>query len=111
MLQIFFVMSKGRSVRYSLYAIALLTLALGCKSKPKLTTDDAQYIRTTIALMRVRVQLQPSDSITVNQKLDSVYRALGTSKQNYTRATEQLGTDEKHAALVYQTIKDSLGIK
>src|ERR1051325_4810565 len=104
-------MSKGPLVRYSILGLLALSLVLGCKSKPKLTTDDVQYIRTTIALMRVRVQLQPSDSMVVSQKIDSVYHAFSTSKQAYTAATSRLSTDEKHATLVYQAIKDSLGIK
>jgi hypothetical protein len=98
-------------VRFKLLLVYAVILVSACKSKPVVTPDDIHYVRTTLGLMRMRAQLQPADSNTINQRLDSVYHAFSTSKQAYANATSQLATNEKHAALVYQAIKDSLGVK
>jgi hypothetical protein len=62
--------------------------------------------------MRTRANIKPGlDSGVVKSMLDTVYRRHHTSRVDYLAQTSALGGDPKHAEAVYNTIKDSVGIK
>jgi len=95
----------------AILAIAILTM-VGCKGKATLLPQDEPYVRTTIALIRLRSSLVPSvDSNEVKRRLDSVYRKFSTSEKAYLAESKAIGRDVERAGSVYSAIKDSLGIK
>jgi hypothetical protein len=83
-----------------------------CKGKPSITSDDKEYIRTTIDLMRTRANFSAQiDSVHATASLDSVYRRHHTTRDAYTKQSGALASDPKHAALVFNAINDSVGSK
>ena len=97
--------------RASLYVL-LVVASFGCKSKESLTTEDAQYIRTTLALMRTK-QSAPAnaDTTLVKHRTDSVFAAMKTSSNKYVAYAKTLGEHPDRAMSLYDAIRDSLGIK
>jgi len=87
-------------------------LVVSCKGKPSITSDDKEYIRTTIDLMRTRANFGAQiDSVHATASLDSVYRLHHTTRNAYTKQSGALANDPKHAALVFNVINDSVGSK
>ncbi len=90
---------------------AILAMA-GCKGKPSLSLADAHYVRTTIALIRVKSSLMPNaDTNDTKRRLDSIYHAHSTSQNAYLAETKAIGSEAERAGVVYAAIKDSLGVK
>ena len=90
----------------------LVLSVLSCNGKPSLYSDDVEYIRTTIDLMRTRANFGPeTDSAHTKMSLDSVYRRHHTTRETYTKQTASLANDPKHAELVITAINDSVGSK
>ena len=101
-------------MRISLLSVAIcMTLYIGCKSnKNGLTSEEISYVRTTLDLMRTRANIKPGmDSILIKSMLDTVYRRHHTSRSDYLNRTGHLGDDPKRAEVVYNAIKDSVGVK
>ena len=90
----------------------LLAASFGCKSKESLTTEDAQYIRTTLALMRTKQTAPPNaDTTLVKHRTDSVFALMKTSSDKYVAYAKTLGEHPDRAMSLYDAIRDSLGIK
>jgi len=89
-----------------------MLLLMACKGKPTLSTDDADYVHTTLDLMRVRARIAPgSDSTLVKSMLDSGYRRHHTSRDSYVKYTGQIGEDPNRTNMIYNAINDSIGTK
>jgi hypothetical protein len=92
--------------------VCIILSLLSCKGKPSLSTDDADYVHTTLDLMRVRARIAPgTDSTRVKSMLDSAYRRHHTSREAYLKYTGQIGEDPKRAETIYNAINDSIGTK
>jgi hypothetical protein len=85
--------------------IGLLFLGCGGKSD-KLTPDEIQYVALTMSLAKVRSV--SNDSLTLNRKLDSVYKKYETSEQDYKTTTNSLAETPARADIIYRAINDSL---
>lgn len=93
---------------------SLLTLcmiaAISCSKKPSLSSEDVEYVRTSVDLMRIRASMAPgTDSATVKYKVDSVCHVHHTTRGGYLTYTKEIGSDPKRADMIYNAINDSTG--
>jgi hypothetical protein len=93
--------------------LVLLALSIvSCKGKPSLDSDDKEYIRTSVDLLRTRAHFgSQTDSAHIVMSLDSVYKRHHTTREAYTKETTALADDPKHAVLIFNAINDSVGSK
>ena len=98
-------------MKRSFFVLAVLAV-LACNSKPTLSTDDSEYVRTTVDLLKARANFaEGEDSVRMKLSLDSVYQRHHTSASAYQKQTLSLADDPKHAELVFATINDSIAKK
>ena len=94
-------------MRYKML-IGLICL-IGCARSEKLSDDEMQYVKTTIALTNARIASR--DSLQLEKKFDSVYRKFGTSKEKYITQTTDFSKTPDRAGIVFHAIADSLNVK
>jgi hypothetical protein len=88
--------------------ISLIGL-IGCAKSEKLDEDELRYVKTTIAITNARVASRDSAQFTA--KLDSVYKKLGTTKDDYIKETTNFAQQPDRAGIVFRAIADSLNVK
>ena len=99
-------------MKHLIFGVLSLCVVTGCTKSNGLSSDDTEYIRTTLDLLRTRANIKPGmDSNTVKLMLDTLYKRHHTSRVDYLTQTTALGNDPKHIEAVYNAIKDSVGIK
>ncbi len=89
-------------------SLAALTF-LSCARSEKLDDDELQYVQTTMALTKARIDSH--DTIKLVRKLDSVFKAFGTSKEAYKKRTADFSTDPGRAQIIFKAIGDSMNLK
>ena len=95
------------------FFVVLITM-IGCEKKSSLASDDIEYVRTTVDLLRTRAALSmttdslPVDSVRVKSALDSVYRLHRTTREAFLNWSTHLADDPKHAAAFYEAVNDSI---
>ncbi len=93
---------------FALLAICLL----GCSDHPKLSSQDLDYVQTTVDLLRTRANFIPAqDSLSIKRSLDSIYRKHHTSAAEYQAQTLALSNDPKQAEAIFNAINDSISKK
>jgi hypothetical protein len=94
-------------MRYAATLVLLLTF--GCGKPNDLSSDDIDYIRTSVDLTHTRMLWTAgADSAVVLHALDSIYRLHHTSKSQFRAASGALADDPAHAQKVFEAIGDSL---
>lgn len=86
-------------------AVILLTF-LGCGKPELLGVEEQQYVLLTVSLTNMRAQT--SDSLQLNQRLDSTFKAFGMSKKQYQDQSEALANTPDRAELIFRAINDSM---
>ena len=100
-----------RSTLLAAFTLFSLTTLVSC-SKGGLSDDDLRYIRASAGLMKLKSTLpQTADSTLIQPKLDSAFKAYGMTRESYIAFSEGLSKDPDHTQLIYNAIKDSLGLK
>jgi len=90
----------------------LLTFGIfffGCARSEKLDEDEMHYVRMTLSLTKARIESR--DSLQLIEKLDSVYKKLGISKDSYKKQTTDFSNDPERAAIIFRAIADSMNLK
>ncbi len=94
-------------MRSKLLVCALISMiAFGCSKSEQLDSDEQQYVKLSLALLKARAKA--SDSASVRRVLDSVYTALKSDSASYRRRTEAFAGSPDRAQLVFRAINDSL---
>lgn len=88
-----------------LIAITLIIL-VGCGKPEQLSVDEQQYVLLTVSLTNMRAQTP--DSLKLNQRLDSTFKAFGMSKKQYQDQSEALVNTPDRSELIFRAINDSL---
>ena len=96
-------------MQYRLILSFTILLLLGCARSEKLDEDEMHYVLTTMALTKVRVDSR--DTVQLIVRLDSVYKAFGTSKEAYKKRTADFSNDPGRAQIIFKTIGDSMNLK
>lgn len=92
--------------------LLLTAIIMGCSDHPSLNSQDTEYVRTTLDLLRTRANFAPTqDSTSISSSLDSVYRRHHTSAADYQAKTLALSADQKRAEGIFNAINDSIGKK
>ena len=89
-------------------SLAILSL-IGCARSEKLDDDEMHYVQTTMALTKVRIDSR--DTVQLIVRLDSVYKAFGTSKEAYKKRTTDFSNDPERAQVIFKAIGDSMNLK
>ena len=90
----------------------IAALLIGCSDHPSLNTQESEYVRTTLELLKTRANFIPSeDSTHIKLSLDSVYRKHHTSATDYQAKTLALSDDSKLAEAIFGAINDSISKK
>jgi hypothetical protein len=92
--------------------LLLTVIIIGCSDHPSLNSQDTEYVRTTLDLLRTRANfVSTQDSASITLSLDSAYRRHHTSAADYQSKTLALSNDPKKAELIFNAINDSIGKK
>ena len=91
--------------------VALGALNVGCSDKNKLSSDEIHYVRLSASLMRLKATLPPTaDSTIIQPKLDSVFKSFSMTRDQYVEFSQSLAANPDHTTIIYNAIKDSLGL-
>jgi hypothetical protein len=96
-------------MRFKLFIALAFFFFFGCARSEKLDDDEMHYVQTTLALTKARVESR--DSVQLIHKLDSVYKAFGTSKDGYKKQTMGFSNDPERAQIIFRAIGDSMNLK
>lgn len=89
--------------------LASLLLLVACGKSSDLSSDDMDYIRTSVDVLRARTALPlGTDSVTMQHALASVYARHNTTPAKYKAATVTLAEDAPRAQKMFEAIRDSL---
>lgn len=97
------------TLRYFLF-VGSIFFFISCGGKPSLNSDDTEYVRTTLDLLRTRANFTPTeDSTSIKRSLDSVYRRHHTSAADYQAQTLSFSDDHDRVSAIFAAINDSIG--
>lgn len=86
-----------------------LALLIGCAKSENLDDSELEYVRLSVALGKIKASA--NDSADHARLRDSVFKAFGTNREDYTKRTESFSDKADRAAIVFRAIGDSLGIR
>src|SRR5882724_12009156 len=101
-----------KTFSFSILLVLFSASLLSCSDKNKLTDDEIHYVRLSVALMRLKATLPVgADSNTIQPKLDSVFKSFKMTRESYIDFSQSLAKDPDHTTIIYNAVKDSLGLK
>ena len=93
-------------MRSNFFFAIMLVISLGCGKPELLSVEEQQYVLLTVSLTTMRAQTP--DSLQLNQRLDSTFKAFGMSKKQYQDQSETLVNTPDRSELIFRAINDSL---
>ncbi len=93
-------------MRSNYFFVIILVVSVGCGKPELLSVDEQQYVLLTVSLTNMRAQTP--DSLQLNQRLDSTFKAFGMSKKQYQDQSEALVNTPDRSELIFRAINDSL---
>jgi hypothetical protein len=93
------------------FAFIGLTVS-GCGNKSSLTSDEQEYVSTTLDIMKTKAKLPAdTDSNKVIEALKPVYARHKSTAEKYTLQTKTLSEDPESAIRIMNAIRDSTGTR
>ena len=93
-------------MRSNVLITIILVIFLGCGKPEQLAVDEQQYVLLTVSLTTMRAQTP--DSLQLNQRLDSTFKAFGMNKKQYQDQGEALVNTPDRSEMIFRAINDSL---